>query len=70
MAASARLASDPRGSLSATEGPAVTAIASERATVELRGVTKVFPAGAGSITALDDVSLSVRPGEFVCIIGA
>jgi len=39
-------------------------------TVELRNVAKVFPAGAGAITALDDVSLSVRQGEFLCIIGA
>ena len=39
-------------------------------TVELEHVSKVFPAGAGSITALDDVSLSARQGEFVCLIGA
>ena len=39
-------------------------------TVELRNVSKVFPAGAGSITALDDVSLTARHGEFVCLIGA
>ena len=42
----------------------------EAPAVELRNVGKVFPAGSGRITALDDVSLSVRPGEFVCIIGA
>jgi NitT/TauT family transport system ATP-binding protein len=39
-------------------------------TVELRNVAKVFPAGSGSITALEDISLQVRRGEFVCIIGA
>ncbi len=44
--------------------------AGDRAAVELRHVAKVFPAGSGTITALDDISLSVRPGEFVCIIGA
>ena len=38
--------------------------------VALRGVGKVFPAGGGTITALDDVSLSVHRGEFVCIVGA
>ena len=39
-------------------------------TVELRNVVKVFPAGSGSLIALDDISLSVDQGEFVCIIGA
>jgi NitT/TauT family transport system ATP-binding protein len=39
-------------------------------TVELRNVRKVFPAGGGTLTALEDISLQVRRGEFVCIIGA
>jgi NitT/TauT family transport system ATP-binding protein len=41
-----------------------------RRTVELRNVVKVFPAGSGALTALEDISLSVDQGEFVCIIGA
>ena len=45
-------------------------IDSADATVRLRNVSKVFPAGSGRITALDDVSFSARPGEFVCLIGA
>jgi NitT/TauT family transport system ATP-binding protein len=39
-------------------------------TVRLRNVAKVFPAGAGTLTALENISLEVRRGEFVCIIGA
>ncbi len=41
-----------------------------RITVQIDGVTKVFPAGSGSVTALDDISLTVRQGEFVSILGA
>ena len=41
-----------------------------RITVLIDGVTKVFPAGSGSVTALDDISMTVRQGEFVCILGA
>jgi NitT/TauT family transport system ATP-binding protein len=47
-------------SLSATAGPAVA----------LSGVTKVFGRGAGSVVALDRISLDVQPGEFVCLVGA
>jgi NitT/TauT family transport system ATP-binding protein len=38
--------------------------------VALSHVTKVFGHGADSVTALDRVSLSVAPGEFVCLVGA
>ena len=48
----------------------VTVAVDARTTVELRNVTKIFPAGAGTITALDDISLTARAGEFVCLIGA
>src|SRR3954454_17437681 len=41
-----------------------------RITVLIDGVTKVFPAGSGTITALDDISLTVRQGELVSILGA
>lgn len=34
-----------------------------------RNVTKNYPTLAGSITALDDFSLDVAEGEFVCIVG-
>src|SRR3954463_6820711 len=41
-----------------------------RITVLIDGVTKVFGNGSASVTALDDISLTVRQGEFVCILGA
>jgi NitT/TauT family transport system ATP-binding protein len=41
-----------------------------RITVRIDAVTKVFPAGSETITALEDVSLTVREGEFVSILGA
>jgi NitT/TauT family transport system ATP-binding protein len=45
--------------------PAGTALA-----VEVSGVSRVFPGRKGaSVTALDDVSLTVAPGEFVSLIG-
>jgi sulfonate transport system ATP-binding protein len=38
--------------------------------VQLAGVSKVFGRGAQAVPALDQVSLTVRPGEFICLIGA
>ena len=38
--------------------------------VQLTGVSKVFGRGAEALCALDQVSLTVAPGEFVCLIGA
>lgn len=37
--------------------------------VEMRGVGKVFGAGADAVEALRDISLTIRPGEFVSLIG-
>lgn len=37
--------------------------------LEVRGVTKTFGSGAGSVTALAGVDLEVAPGEFVSVIG-
>ena len=58
-----------------SEAPGVDPLAERaapdgRSAVRLRNVVKVFPAGSGTITALDDVSLTVQRGEFICIIGA
>jgi NitT/TauT family transport system ATP-binding protein len=38
--------------------------------VRIDHVTKVFSSGGGSVTALEDISLSVGRGEFVCLLGA
>lgn len=38
--------------------------------VELAGVRKVFGHGNSAVVALDGVDLKVKPGEFVCLLGA
>ena len=38
--------------------------------VSIDAVTKVFGAGDRGVVALEKVSLDVRPGEFVCLVGA
>jgi NitT/TauT family transport system ATP-binding protein len=38
--------------------------------VALTGITKVYGRGPSAVLALDRVSLNVRPGEFVCLVGA
>lgn len=38
--------------------------------VEIRELGKTFGVGGRAVRALADVSLSVRPGEFVCLLGA
>jgi NitT/TauT family transport system ATP-binding protein len=38
--------------------------------VELRGVGKTFGSGPGAVTALREIDLTVRSGEFVCLLGA
>ena len=40
------------------------------AAVQITEVTKSFGKGSSEVVALDGVSLSVAPGEFVCLIGA
>ena len=39
------------------------------ARIEARGVRKVFETQTGSVTALDDITLTVEPGEFCVIVG-
>jgi len=37
--------------------------------VELRGVTKEYRSASETVVALDDVDFTVRPGEFVAVVG-
>ncbi len=39
------------------------------ALVELRGVNKEFPSPAGAVRVLKDISLSVKRGEFLAVVG-
>jgi sulfonate transport system ATP-binding protein len=49
----------------------MTAVATQGAeAVQLAGVTKVFGRGDQAVVALEQVSLTVAPGEFICLIGA
>ncbi|CAI7980355.1 Uncharacterized ABC transporter ATP-binding protein MJ0412 [Frankia sp. Hr75.2] len=47
----------------------MTALATDTA-LRIDGVSRVFGAGAGQVHALDGIHLDVRPGEFVCLLGA
>src|SRR6201995_1105198 len=57
---------------SALNGRAPTAPARDgaEAAVQITDVTKAFGKGSNEVVALDGVTLSVAPGEFVCLIGA
>lgn len=37
--------------------------------LEFDGVSKIYPTAKGSYTVLEDVNLSIREGEFICLIG-
>ena len=50
--------------------PAVLAAEADEPFVTLDGVTKVYGKGKRSVTALENVSLDLVKGEFVCILGA
>jgi NitT/TauT family transport system ATP-binding protein len=49
--------------------PALLTIEPDDTFVTLQGVTKVFGSGRRSFTALQDVSLEVAKGEFICVLG-
>jgi NitT/TauT family transport system ATP-binding protein len=48
----------------------VSHIDDHKPAVKLTDVTKIYGSGRNALLALDKVSLSVAPGEFVCLIGA
>jgi NitT/TauT family transport system ATP-binding protein len=50
--------------------PAVLTLSSDDPFVTLDQVTKVFGQGKSAMTALENVSLEMAKGEFVCILGA
>ena len=53
-----------------TMNPEAQAVADRRVSlIELSHVTKAYETGTGVIRALDDVSLTIREGEFVVVLG-
>jgi NitT/TauT family transport system ATP-binding protein len=56
--------------LSAASRPAPPAAGAGKPAVRLTGVSKIYGTGRASLLALDNVSLTVAEGEFVCLIGA
>lgn len=52
------------------ENPVLDLAARQGASVAVRSLTKVHGQGPGAVVAIDDLSLEVAPGEFVCVIGA
>ena len=42
---------------------------SKKTKIIIRNLTKVFYKKQGSVTALDDINLTIEDGEFVCLVG-
>ena len=42
---------------------------SENIKIAINNLTKVFYKKTGSVTALDDITLTIKEGEFVCLVG-
>jgi NitT/TauT family transport system ATP-binding protein len=61
-----RTSPEPAPGASAFPGPADDG----QVAVRLSEVSKVYGRGPSAVAALDQVSLTVAPGEFVCLIGA
>src|SRR5260370_1666012 len=60
----------PEPAPGASASPGRGRAAADGAAVRLSEVSKVSGRGASALLALDRVSLTVAPGEFVCLIGA
>lgn len=54
---------------SGNNGKAPTTPTGEQLIIELKNVSKVYSTGVVKVTALDNASLQVAPGEFVAIMG-
>ncbi|WP_435137108.1 dipeptide ABC transporter ATP-binding protein [Actinacidiphila sp. bgisy144] len=67
--ASATSGSARSGSARSGSARSAGAAGSAESVVDLRAVTVAFGRGRGAVRALDDVSLSVRPGETVGLVG-
>jgi sulfonate transport system ATP-binding protein len=65
-----RRAVPPAWGAPASPGPPAVTATPAGAAIRLTGVSKIFGRARESVHALDRVSLSVAPGEFVCLIGA
>ena len=64
------LASDVSVPIPVAAGPPAPAPHSRAGLIEVSGIVKIFSTVAGdSVLALDHVNLSVRDGEFVCLVG-
>ena len=50
-------------------GKATRECGAAAALIELEGIERTFESDVGAVRALDGVSLAVRAGEFVCIVG-
>ncbi|MEM9356166.1 MAG: ABC transporter ATP-binding protein [Pseudomonadota bacterium] len=46
-----------------------TEASSDKPVLDVRGLTVALPANADRANAVEDVSLSVKPGEIVCVVG-
>jgi len=51
-------------------GKAKPLVASAAARLDLRGLSKSFTSDSGVVTALQNIDLDVRPGEFLSLLGA
>lgn len=49
--------------------PTLTDVSRRSGQIEIRGLGKVFHTPSGDITALEGVNLTIREGEFICLVG-
>ena len=64
------LASDAAGAIPATAAAMSVERSARSGLIEVAGIVKIYPTVAGdAVLALDNVNLSIREGEFVCLVG-